>query len=391
MLPIRKLGTKTAIAMFVHIVSFSVTLMMVRSCIAHMLMLNPKPYGLSTLDNSPLEKSGQDFPCKQREGVYEWTDMNFWVAGEAQIVSFLGSAVHGGGSCQFSISTDSEPTKSSQWKVIQSVIGGCPASIDGNFEDGPNGHNASEFAVVIPKTVPNGRYTFAWTWFNRKGNREMYMNCAPIIVSGGSKDMALLERFPDMFVANLPWEDCATIEELDYAFPQPGDFATTDKHAKIATTLNGAGCASMTRLGAGAGTMHYPEAALGSSSDYDSVQAVQKQTPPVDAAGSRTVADQTKSAVVAEAALRTNIPASKRTSQFNPVSSQQDSVSYLRDITTATTDSITMQSCVPCVEGSSVVCLDEGYFGLCNKGCAYPQRLAAGTYCSHGTILRHRR
>lgn len=143
--------------------------------IAHMILDYPKPFGVPTLNNSPLDAPGKDFPCKQPTGVYDLTQMNYWTAGERQAVSFIGTAVHGGGSCQFSVTTGLQPTKSSQWKVIHSVIGGSPASAAGNLEAG---HQADTFDFEFPRGMPSGRYTFAWTWFNWRGNREMYMNCA---------------------------------------------------------------------------------------------------------------------------------------------------------------------------------------------------------------------
>jgi hypothetical protein len=64
-----------------------------------MILENPVPYGNATLNNAPLEDSGLDFPCKQRDGVYDITRMNNWRVEEIQLIRFAGSAVHGGGSC----------------------------------------------------------------------------------------------------------------------------------------------------------------------------------------------------------------------------------------------------------------------------------------------------
>jgi hypothetical protein len=52
------------------------------TCTAHMILENPKPYGIDTLNNSPLDDSGLDFPCKQREGVYDLIQTNNWKVGE---------------------------------------------------------------------------------------------------------------------------------------------------------------------------------------------------------------------------------------------------------------------------------------------------------------------
>ena len=77
------------------------------------------------------------------------------------ITSLEGSAIHEGGSCQLSISEDEGET----FKVIKSFIGNCPSST------GP-----VTLDVDIPKDVKDGDVVFAWTWNNRVGNREFYMN-----------------------------------------------------------------------------------------------------------------------------------------------------------------------------------------------------------------------
>ena len=107
---------------------------------AHIMMTTPKPFGKSTLNNSPLEKDGSDFPCKQRGGVYDPEGAsNPMALGSTQPLNFVGSAVHGGGSCQISITYDEKPTKDSVWKVIHSIEGGCPMrNTAGNAAGGPD-------------------------------------------------------------------------------------------------------------------------------------------------------------------------------------------------------------------------------------------------------------
>jgi hypothetical protein len=60
-----------------------------------------------------------------------------------------GSATHGGGSCQLSMSFDG----GMEFKVIKSMEGGCP--------------NAKEYSFTVPPELgKGGKKTglFAWTW-----------------------------------------------------------------------------------------------------------------------------------------------------------------------------------------------------------------------------------
>ncbi|KAL1726000.1 hypothetical protein EV714DRAFT_220189 [Schizophyllum commune] len=156
---------------------------------------------------SPLEASGSNFPCK---GYLKDTtgkdSVASWQAGSSQQVTLEGSAIHEGGSCQLSISEDEGAT----FKVIKSFIGNCPAST------GP-----VTLDVDIPKDVKDGDVVFAWTWNNRVGNREFYMNCAIVTIEGGGAGLA---SYPDMFVAQLSdINSCTVPEGVDVDYPAPGD------------------------------------------------------------------------------------------------------------------------------------------------------------------------
>jgi hypothetical protein len=188
---------------------------------AHMVITSPVPYGQDSLSNAPLEPDGSDFPCKQRDGVYDLTKMNEIQVGVPNKLAFKGGASHGGGSCQLSVTMDEKPDKNSKWKVIHSIIGGCPNGASGNVDGSPNYAENPTFDYTMPKGMPNGKYTMAWTWFNKIGNREMYMNCAPIHVSGGADNNDALDSLPDMFVANIG-NGCTVCEGQNFVFPQCG-------------------------------------------------------------------------------------------------------------------------------------------------------------------------
>ncbi|KAJ5982533.1 hypothetical protein N7451_012633 [Penicillium sp. IBT 35674x] len=193
----------------------------------HLIMMSPEPYSNKTLNNSPLAKNGSDFPCKLRTNAFlKPTEETVYEVGTINTMRFKGSATHGGGSCQLSLTEDLTPSKESIWKVIKSYEGGCPANIEGGLSGDANSDNGIQLNFTIPENIHTGKYTLAWTWFNRIGNREMYMNCAPITVDNPSFPLfnqSIQNQghdFPPMFIANI--NGCMTPQNLDIRFPQPG-------------------------------------------------------------------------------------------------------------------------------------------------------------------------
>ncbi len=190
---------------------------------AHMEMSYPYPLrsrldpltpgDLRDYDNiAPLRPDGSDFPCKNYHGSAPWRPVATYVAGGSYTMSVTGGARHHGGSCQLSLSYDQGAT----FKVIKSIVGGCPLK--------------SEYAFTVPASAPSGPALFAWSWFNLMGNREMYMNCAQVVIEGGSlarsasaNASAGLEELPEIFVANVGAQGrCTTTETEQLIFPEPG-------------------------------------------------------------------------------------------------------------------------------------------------------------------------
>ncbi|KAI1487753.1 hypothetical protein F5X96DRAFT_648465 [Biscogniauxia mediterranea] len=193
----------------------------------HMIMQSPTPYSAQNLDNSPL--TGSNYPCKvtgdpatfySRDGI-----TNTMAVGETQTLSFKGSAVHGGGSCQLAITKDLQPSASTSWQVILSIEGGCPSK---------TGSGPDTYDFTIPDSVAPGDYSFAWTWQSKlAGQPEYYMNCAPITVTGGSSSkrsanetmelMSRADELPELFVGNMATiNDCKTAMSSDAEYPNPG-------------------------------------------------------------------------------------------------------------------------------------------------------------------------
>ncbi|KAF2215063.1 hypothetical protein CERZMDRAFT_36238, partial [Cercospora zeae-maydis SCOH1-5] len=184
---------------------------------AHMKMAQPVPYNLkTTLTTSPLNTDKSDFPCQvPAGGAYTVEQWNMMPAGADQVLSFSGSASHGGGTCQLAISLDTEPTKDSVFKLIQVFEGGCPTSGAGNDGSHP-------FTFKVPEGFPDGNATLAWTWYNKIGNREIYQNCAPITVTGGSDNHDVYDSLPEHYIINLPPSECSSVETSDQIIPFPG-------------------------------------------------------------------------------------------------------------------------------------------------------------------------
>ena len=235
------------------------------SASAHMVITKPAPYG--SPDNGPIEASGSNFPCKSTSNANgPITEM---AIGAPQQLELMGSAVHGGGSCQISLTKDNPATKQSKWMVIHSIEGGCPArSQPGNFKENETAKNPDKYDYKIPEGIAPGTYTLAWTWFNLVGNREMYMNCANVKVTGGSSKRdtyhnetyavpELSERdtpsFPDLFIANVPTSDCKTEEGVNVKFPDPGKSVEQAGDSKKLGPPTGPKCGGGSAAASGAG------------------------------------------------------------------------------------------------------------------------------------------
>lgn len=200
---------------------------------AHMLLRTPAPYTSPQLQNGPLAADGSNFPCQSTGGAFTGTATKM-EKGATQKMSFTGSAVHGGGSCQISITYDAQPNKQSSFKVIHSIQGGCPArNAAGNIGNDPNAPAPDEYEFKIPDDIPNGKATLAWSWMNKIGNREFYMNCAPIEITGKEGSQSALAALPDMLVANIAPSTCATVEGVDVEYPNPGKSVETNPGAKL--------------------------------------------------------------------------------------------------------------------------------------------------------------
>jgi hypothetical protein len=133
---------------------------------------------------APLYFDGSTFPfpCKGFPKGPSTKTIN----GNTVSVTLEGSAVHGGGHCQFGVTYDD-----SKFVVLKTVIGDClTGGMTYNFD--------------LPSNIPSGDITVFWTWINRIGNREYYMECADISINnpnGGNSPVSIQGK--ELFVANI--------------------------------------------------------------------------------------------------------------------------------------------------------------------------------------------
>lgn len=146
------------------------------------------PWDYTQIDydiNAPLVMKGQQL-C---QGKPVNTVTATLAAGSTFNSQIVGSAPHGGGHCQWSLSYDSGKT----WVVIDTYLETCPLKQD--------------WAITIPSTAPAGQAVLAWSWVNAVGNREYYMNCADVIITQSNPTYAGAGGYvtgPQMLIVNVP-------------------------------------------------------------------------------------------------------------------------------------------------------------------------------------------
>lgn len=194
----------------------------------HIKMTYPIPFDAenTSVDLNPLAPDGSNFPCfVPADKMVFPSNAETLTAGTASSIKLGGSAVHGGGSCQVSITYDMPPRKDSVYRVLHSFQGGCPENNSGNRALGDS--KEYEFGFTVPSEVAAGKAVLVWTWFNRIGNREMYMRCAPVNIVSEETDKDAINddaKFPHMFKANIGalGGGCLTVENQEVTFPNAG-------------------------------------------------------------------------------------------------------------------------------------------------------------------------
>ena len=321
-----------------------------------------------------------------------------------------------------SITFDEEPTKESVFKVVQTFEGSCPSE------------NNAQLTFNIPKDFPNAeRATLAWTWFNKIGNREMYMDCAPISITGGSDNKDYYESLPDMLVANIATTDCSIEEGNDLEVPDPGEFVLQGPDAELKKP-EGAKCpAGAPNNNTKSGKVTNFAALSAPATDYNKVVPVEGEdgssgaspsapaygggdndglyTPPATAPAQplSTAVTPNNGQYSASASVPSystfqtmTIPASSvaQSSAVAPgyptlspsmdqgVSGPSTGGSPASPTGSSSSSNDATASSTTCTTDGEIVCNGSDEFGLCDYGSVVWQKVSSGTTCSNGSIQR---
>lgn len=350
----------------------------------HITMEHPVPFSVDKIDSGPITAS--QYPCKWPLG-YTVSTMNNMAVGEKQNIKFKGTAVHGGGSCQLSVTMDTEPTESSVFKVIKSIEGGCPG-VDGT---------TNEYEFELPSSIPNGKATFVWTWYSKmSGSPEVYMNCAPIEVTGGASDQTAFKELPDMLVANIA-KGCTTAQNFATKFPNPGE--TVQKGATNDQEPPTGSCGTTNS------TPDEPSGSAGVEPPAIPTSPPSGQNPPTDtpttpsptqpSGDSPPPNTPTATPVVPSASpiappLGTGTLTTLVTVTAKPTPAQPIGTGSPTLPTTPSTPSSPSEggSSDTCTTNGAIICNGTTKFGLCNAGKVVWQDVAAGTTCTNGVIAK---
>lgn len=139
---------------------------------AHVIMVEPKQWFVperigATVETSdsqqhPLQADGSNYPC---HGVAPEAPVATYAPGSSQSLKLVGTAVHGGGSGQMSITYDVKPTKDSKFRVMQSWMGGHPVDAPGNLEPASATFpldSKNPLTFKVPTGLPKGKAVVAW-------------------------------------------------------------------------------------------------------------------------------------------------------------------------------------------------------------------------------------
>jgi hypothetical protein len=135
-------------------------------------------------------------------------------------ITLEGTAVHGGGHCQFGISYDNK-----NFLVLKTVLNSCLL-------------DTMTYTFNLPDNAPGSDLIVFWTWINRIGNREYYMECADVTVNNNSiidKNKEVTLKGKELLIVNIL--NYPIVPEWDVGAPPSVDGRNLFEKVKD-TTLN---------------------------------------------------------------------------------------------------------------------------------------------------------
>ncbi|CAG8977684.1 hypothetical protein HYALB_00009630 [Hymenoscyphus albidus] len=358
----------------------------------HIILESPPPFAFPADGHyNPLEPDGSDFPGKIPAGTTK-LELNgsipLWKAGEVQTLSFIGAAIHGGGSGQVSLLPGHEPSKTnSDFRVLKSWEGGFPmAHQKGNLA--PNVNPSDKLEFTIPKTLPPGNYSLAFSWINRiSGGNEFYMNIAPISIAGGTGPVPndALKDYPPIFMANLGTvgKGCTTengrAAQKAIQFPNPG--SVVDHPEGTANPIK-ATCDGNPQATAGPGS---PPSSSGSPSPTAPSAPTSTYAPPASSTPAPTTSVAPPTPTLSSGKPST-VPTTLVTSVRPSTTASPSSVAPPPSYTTSSSAPAQPSAPAgPCIEGNLLCHDDRVSFSTCTGGNFIGRtRLAPGTKCTPG-------
>lgn len=350
---------------------------------AHLVMKTPAQWTVSS-PQAPLAADHSDFPC---QAGTPGDSVATYEPGSEQTLQLMGSAVHGGGSGQMVITYDTKPTKDSVFRVMTSWEGNHPVNSESvnnaNYPADPT-KLLDPIKFTVPSGLPKGEAVVAWVWWNKIGNREMYMKCSTVTIGGSSTDQSGFEALPTMFEAN-DGNGCTVPEGVQaIKFKNPGPNVVGTGTTEISCDSSKAGTGS---------------SSSGSSSDSSSADSSATASATSAAAytasasagfglGSGTTLSVGSALPTSASGVDAGVATAPATSTAaTDASSPAETTAAVASATTAATAASTgSSSSGSCVEGA-ITCNSSSTWSLCGSGAVHEMgAVPAGMQCVNGAI-----
>jgi len=359
---------------------------------AHLVMKTPQQWEVVGGAQAPLAADHSDFPCQSGTPA---ASVATYDPGSEQTLQLMGSAVHGGGSGQMVITYDTKPTKDSVFRVMTSWEGNHPvnsASVNNANLPADPSHMLDPIKFTVPSGLPKGDAVVAWVWWNKVGNREMYMKCSTVTIGGSSTDQSGFEALPTMFEAN-DGNGCIVPENtqaIKFKNPGPNVVGTGDTTISCDSSKAGTGSSSSgsssgssdsSSTAASATAVVSASASAGFGLGSGTTLAVGSAAPTSAGVDEGVATAAATTAAATDAATTDAATTATATDASSPA---ETTAAAAAATTAASTDS--SSSSGSCTEGA-ITCNSTSTWSLCGSGAVHDMgAVPAGMQCVNGAI-----